>query len=177
MRTLTTAMIAMIACSGYAVANDTFLGVGIGWQQDKVQRTVSETSDAAHYQLRAGKVLEEQHRISASYSYKQDDFQWAGDKFDHTQHLALISYDYLQPLALQGKLAGYIGPTIGLASNKLDDRERTTFTWGAQAGLQYRLTSNWSVDLGYRYLDMDYNHRNNQLNHTHQATMMFDRRF
>ena len=44
-------------------------------------------------------------------------------------------------------------------------------------GLQYRLPQNWSVDLSYRYLDMDVNGSQHELDDTQQITLAVDRRF
>ena len=177
MKRLSLISIISIAVATPALATDFFVGAGVGWQQDEIKRTLDMDSESVHFQLRAGAIFEENHRITAAYSYKDDDVKADNQKYKHYMHLMTFSYDYMVPFAFDGRLAGFIGPTMGLYNNEFDDRRRTHFTWGGQVGLQYRLPQSWSVDLSYRYLDMDVNGSQHELDTTQQVTLAFDRRF
>ncbi|MGR5143067.1 porin family protein [Photobacterium sp. DNB23_23_1] len=177
MRSFFLISIISIAVATPALATDFFVGAGVGWQQDEIKRTLDKDSESVHFQVRTGAILEEHHRITAAYSYKDDDVRTDDQKYKHYMHLMTLSYDYMLPFAFDGRLSGFIGPTMGLYNNEFADRRRTHFTWGGQVGLQYRLPQNWSVDLSYRYLDMDVNGSQYELDTTQQVTLAFDRRF
>lgn len=177
MKSLTLISIISIAVATPALAADFFVGAGVGWQQDEIKRTLETDSESVHFQVRAGAILEESVRITAAYSYKDDDVTADDQKYKHYMHLMTLSYDYMLPFAFDGRLAGFIGPTVGLYNNEFDDRRRTHYTWGGQVGLQYRLSQNWSVDLSYRYLDMDVSGSLHELDTTQQVTLALDRRF
>ncbi|MBQ4471905.1 MAG: porin family protein [Alphaproteobacteria bacterium] len=54
----------------------------------------------------------------------------------------------------------YVMGGLGMAWNKSDSThevkgdEKMSFAWTAGAGIGYRLTSCWGLDLGYRYVDL-----------------------
>jgi outer membrane protein OmpA-like peptidoglycan-associated protein len=50
-------------------------------------------------------------------------------------------------------LAGTLG-TLNLNGASLNSNATTHFAWGVGAGVGYALTPNWTVDLGYKYLDL-----------------------
>ena len=52
--------------------------------------------------------------LSLGESHKDDDVKAEGEKYKHYMHLMTLSYDYMMPFAFEGRLAGFIGPTMGL---------------------------------------------------------------
>ncbi|GGI80559.1 outer membrane beta-barrel protein [Shewanella gelidii] len=139
------------------MASDWFIGGAVGTQKDKyevnssLEGKSSDKENDAVYQVRAGKYLNDNHRVYGTYSYNSDDFA--------TQQSFLMSYDYLVNLGQSNKLNWFIGATAGLNHTSPDHgdlRSKDDFVWGAQTGFNFQLTKNMSTELGYRYLKQDY---------------------
>lgn len=86
---------------------------------------------------------------------------------DLDSFVGLVS-GYYDIVTIRG-LTPYIGAGIGVADNSygrtrlttgatsltaLAGHSRTEFAWQAAAGASYAFTPNWSLDIGYHYLDM-----------------------
>lgn len=185
MKKLTATLIATALLSTSALAADVqwFAGAGAGWQQDSIKGDAHKDSDDVTWQLRGGAILNDHHRFAGTYSYKEDKFNVLGDSVKQEQHMFLASYDYLFPVGNSGKFNLFAGLSAGVADNKIAGDSQSDFVWGGQVGAEYRLTQNWSTELGYRYLDQDYENtgpsigQNFSLDDTQQLYLSIDYRF
>ncbi|ADN75508.1 conserved hypothetical protein [Ferrimonas balearica DSM 9799] len=179
MKKLTAAVMMTGLFSLPAMANDVdyFVGFGMGYQQDTIKGDVRKDSDDLYYEGRVGAILSDHHRVMGTYSYKEDSFNRDDTRYKHEQHLFLASYDYLMPLTNDGRLNAFAGISMGGVGNKLQGKNSNDFTWGGQAGLQYNLTSNWSAELRYQYLDMDYDKMGLTVEDSQRVGLAIDYRF
>ncbi|SHH29929.1 porin family protein [Ferrimonas marina] len=177
-KTLTAVLVTgLISLPAAAMDVDYFVGGGIGYQQDTIKGDIRKDSDDLYYELRLGAVLNDHHRLMGSYSYKEDKFDRDDSRYKHEQHLFLASYDYLIPLTHDGRLQAFAGVSMGGVGNKLQGKNSNDFTWGGQAGMQYRFTDNWSAELRYQYLDMDYEERGLTVEDSQRVGIALDYRF
>ncbi|SDJ44866.1 Opacity protein [Ferrimonas sediminum] len=185
MKKLTLSLItaALLSTPAMAANIDWFVGAGAGWQQDSISGDASKDSDDVTWQFRGGMVLNDHHRFSGSYSYKEDTFNVGDERFKQEQNMFLASYDYLIPVGASEKMNLFAGVSAGLADNKLAGNAHTNFVWGGQVGAEYRFTQHWSSEIGYRYLDQDYEEMGKSVNgtfaldDTQQLYVSFDYRF
>lgn len=167
-----------------ALANNTdwFIGGGIGYQNDKIERSgmlySNKNVEDASYQFRGGAIINDQHRFTATYSYYESKFDGIFAN-DYTQNMYLASYDYLIPVHQKVNL--FAGATMGYSDTKikntLSSNSSTDFVWGGQVGAQYKLSNNLSTDLTYRYLDQDYQKGVNKIDYTQQVVWSVDYKF
>ncbi|MBY5990976.1 outer membrane beta-barrel protein [Ferrimonas balearica] len=179
MKKTTTALLLSSLLAAPAMANniDYFVGFGLGYQEDTIKGDVRKDSDDLSYEARVGAIFNDNHRLMGTYSYKEDKFDRDDSRYKHEQHLFLASYDYLMPLTADGRLQAFAGLSMGGVGNKLQGKNSNDFTWGGQAGMQYRLTNNWSAELRYQYLDMDYDKQGLTVEDSQNVTFAIDYRF
>ncbi|GLP94717.1 outer membrane protein [Paraferrimonas sedimenticola] len=164
----------LMAAAAPSFAAEYFIGGNIGAQQNEIRANTLNSIEPEpmnlmpysgtkrerdpFYELRAGAYFGDasQHRATVSYSWNSGKISsLEGTKFD--QQNLLASYDYLIPVTADKRLNVYVGATIGSAYTKMDQSGSSNdFVYGAQVGLNYRLTDKLSADLGYRYLKQDY---------------------
>ncbi|TKB57573.1 porin family protein [Ferrimonas aestuarii] len=173
----------LLSTAAHAAEPQFFIGAGVAWQEDQIDGGVNKDSQSEAWQGRFGVILNDNHRFSGTYSYKEDDFSAAGDDFKLYQNLFLASYDYMHAIDDAGKFNLFAGLSAGVVNNKFDGNANSDFVWGGQVGAEYRITQKWSTELGYRYLDQDYDepgHRiggQYQLDTSHQFYLSVDYRF
>ncbi|MGF1683901.1 porin family protein [Photobacterium minamisatsumaniensis] len=171
-----------------ALANnvDWFVGGGIGYQNDSVKQDIggfksSNNAEDVTYQLRAGAIINDHHRVTGTYSYFSDDINGLLGQRELTQNMFLASYDYLIPVHQNINL--FAGVTAGFADNAVKNKatgfkaDSTDFVWGGQVGAQYNIDNNWSTDLTYRVLDQDYDKLANKVDYTQQVVWSLDYKF
>ncbi|MCW8330988.1 porin family protein [Photobacterium sp. SDRW27] len=163
---ISTLALASIAASP-AIAADTewFVGAGVGYQENKIKGDSRENGEDSTYQLRAGAIVNDNHRLMGSYGYM--------DKT--SQDLFLASYDYLHPVAKRFHV--FAGISAGVADSKINGKSSSDFTWGGQVGAKYDINDTWSTDLTYRYLDQDYDESNTQIDYSQQIVLSLDYKF
>ncbi|NKF49378.1 porin family protein [Shewanella sp. WXL01] len=158
-----------------AVEIDFFAGAGVGYQMDTVEGTVNKDTEGEAWQGRIGMLIEQQHRITGTFSYMEDKFNQGGSQYKQEQYSWLASYDYLIPVHKDVNL--FVGVTAGANDNKIGGKSSADFVWGGQAGVQYKWTEHFSSDLGYRYLAQDYDKNGIEISDSQQIYLTFDYKF
>ncbi|MBP2702020.1 outer membrane beta-barrel protein [Photobacterium lucens] len=175
----------IVSAPAMATNVETFMGGGVGYQLDNFKGSHKMHSEDASYQIRGGIIVDDTHRLMATYGYKKDKFNYSdaevsGVKAKHKQDLYLASYDYLVPVGANVNL--FAGASMGAAHNKVTHKEggkksSTDFVWGGQVGAMVQLTDNISTDLTYRYLDQNYKAADTRLKGTEQIMWTLDYKF
>ncbi|GAL13232.1 outer membrane protein H1 [Vibrio astriarenae] len=162
---ITLALLSSVAAApALAVDAQWFVGAGVGYQDDSI-KGINQNGEDATYQLRGGAILDDNHRLMATYGYM--------DKND--QHMFLGSYDYLYPLSDNVNFVA--GASMGTSKSKIDNKSSTDFVWGGQVGVMYEFNSNVSTEIMYRYLDQDYKENDIKLTDSQQIVWSVDYRF
>ncbi|MCM2679342.1 outer membrane protein [Echinimonas agarilytica] len=107
------------------------------------------------FELKAGKYLgaNDEHRVTMTYTNTDGGSTYG----DYEQQNFLASYDYLYSLSADNRWRAFAGVTAGMAHTKFDGADSANdFVYGAQVGVNYRITDNWETELGYRYLKQDF---------------------
>ena len=178
----------IVSAPAMATNVETFMGGGVGYQSDNFKGSHKMHSEDASYQIRAGAIVDNHHRLMATYGYKKDKFNLSeagadSVKAKYKQDLYLASYDYLVPVTSNINL--FAGASMGAAHNKLTAKtseksfknSSTDFVWGGQLGAMVQLTDNISSDLTYRYLDQNYKTGGVRLKGTEQVVWSVDYKF
>ena len=161
----TLALTAVATTPAFAADAEWFVGAGVGYQEDNIKGVNAQNGEDTAYQLRAGAVLNDNHRVMGTYNYM--------DK--SSQNMFLASYDYLLPVAQKVNL--FAGVSAGVADSKIEGKSSTDFVWGGQVGAMYEINDKWSTDLTYRYLDQDYSENNTKIDYSQQIMLSVDYRF
>ncbi|MDD3467465.1 MAG: outer membrane beta-barrel protein [Campylobacterales bacterium] len=135
--------------SVFAVANEDGLYVGaeVGATHTKV------SDDSAHYKadraseaLQLGYYINANSRTYVAYQYIGAD---ANKDVPKSTNIYSVGYDYLFGAA---PLKPFVGAVLGYSTYKDHDFKINGLAYGAQAGVDYKVNTNISVDVGYRYL-------------------------
>ncbi|WP_299003998.1 outer membrane beta-barrel protein [uncultured Shewanella sp.] len=157
-----------------AMAANNFVGAAYGNQQNNydVGGGYSKNVNDPTHQLRAGTYINEEARLYLTYSFNDDDFA--------KQQMGLVSYDFLIPVSSDQKLNWFVGATAGVNHISPDTpylNSVNRFVWGGQTGLQYKLDSKLSTEVGYRYLKQDYSEGAFSFDNSQQVYLGVDYRF
>jgi opacity protein-like surface antigen len=144
---------------------DWFVGGGVGYQNDDTSGFGATNGEDAAFELRGGAILEENHRVMATYGYM--------DKLE--QHKFIASYDYLIPVYDNINL--FAGLSAGVADTEMNNESSTDFVWGGQVGAMYEFDEHWSTEVSYRYLEQDYQEKGMEIENTQQVMVSVDYRF
>ncbi|MFB2779062.1 outer membrane beta-barrel protein [Shewanella mangrovisoli] len=166
---------ALLCSSVQAVEIDYFAGMGLGYQADEIEGVINKDTEDLSYQARVGMLIEQNHRITGTFGYMEDKFNFANDKYKQEQYSWLVSYDYLLPVHKDVNL--FAGVSIGANDNKVSGKSATDFVYGGQVGVQYKWSEHFSSDLGYRYLAQDYEESGNEINNSQQVYLTLDYKF
>ncbi|MBY5944759.1 porin family protein [Photobacterium rosenbergii] len=142
-----------------------FVGAGVGYQEDKLDGANSTNGEDATVLLNGGLTINSEHRVTATYSYK--------DKF--SQSLFFASYDYLYDINNRVSLNG--GFLLGVGYNDIVGETSMDFIRGLQVGTTYHINKDWSTDLTYRYLHQDFDERDVEIDYTQQVVIMANYHF
>ena len=142
-----------------------FVGAGVGYQEDKLDGVNSINGEDATVLLNGGLTINSEHRVTATYSYK--------DKF--SQSLFFASYDYLYDINNRVSLNG--GFLLGVGYNDIVGETSMDFIRGLQVGTTYHINKDWSTDLTYRYLHQDFEERGVEIDYTQQVVIMANYHF
>lgn len=175
----------IVSAPAMATNVETFIGGGVGYQLDNFKGPHKMHSEDASYQIRGGVIVDDHHRLMATYGYKKDRFNFSEAGVDsvkakHKQDLYLASYDYLVPVTSNINL--FAGASMGAAHNKVSHKEggkksSTDFVWGGQLGAMMQLTDNISSDITYRYLDQNFKVGDTRLKGAEQVIWTVDYKF
>ncbi|WOT05076.1 outer membrane protein [Shewanella youngdeokensis] len=174
-------MLAGAICSGFLVGSvnaaevEFFAGAAAGYQTDTVEGKIAHDTEAAAWQGRVGVLIEQQHRITGTFSYMEDEFSQAGTDYKQEQYSWLISYDYLLPVHKNVNL--FAGVTVGANDNKIAGRTDTHSVYGGHAGAQYKWSKHFSSDIGYRYIAQEYDRRDIKIDDSQQVYLTLDYKF
>ncbi|MCC4834942.1 porin family protein [Shewanella sp. 10N.7] len=172
-------LVAGVTISGTTAATaadvEYFVGAATGYQTDTIKGDIRKDSEDMSWQLRAGVLINEQHRITGTFGYMEDKFNIADTKYKQEQYSWLVSYDYLVPMNKNANF--FIGLTAGANDNKVAGKASTDFVYGGQAGLQYKWNEHLSSDLGYRYLEQDYSKNGINIENSQQVYLTLDYTF
>ncbi|WP_144211331.1 outer membrane beta-barrel protein [Shewanella donghaensis] len=174
-------LLAVSICSFLMVTNaqaadvEYFIGTGTGYQMDSLKGDVSKDTEGMPWQLRAGMLLNENNRITGTFSYMEDEFTIGNQEYKQEQYSWLLSYDYLIPVSKNTQV--FMGFSAGGNDNKVAGKASADFVWGGQVGLQYQWNEHFSSDLGYRYLDQDYNKNGVSIDNSQQVYLTLDYTF
>ncbi|NOH79394.1 porin family protein [Vibrio sp. RE86] len=177
-------LIVLTSLCSPAYAVDFFLGGGGSYQSmkgeiaDSELGSYSDNAQGGAFHLRGGLYIDNTHRLTATINHMTDSSLYRNrlnqepedisTGIDLSQTEYLISYDYLYAVSSTVSLFG--GATAGLVNNRVEanfyDRSngdnashkgsQTDFTYGLQAGLQYKIMNNLSADLQYRHMFESY---------------------
>ncbi len=146
-----------VITSGSALAQDKnqwFVGADVGWDTRAFAGNADKYDKEASFAAKFGKYLgdEDQHRVYFTYGENK-----AGERgADKKAKDLLASYDYLYGLNADNSLRAFAGVTAGYSKVEFrDNGSKGDFAYGAQAGLNYQLTSNIELEGGYQYLKRD----------------------
>ncbi|MGR5064069.1 outer membrane beta-barrel protein [Photobacterium sp. DNB22_13_2] len=163
---ITLMTLSLLLCSSLTYAKtDYFVGAGVGYQDDNLGGANSVNGEDATVQLNAGLTINSEHRVTATYSYK--------DKF--SQSLFFASYDYLYDINNNMSLNG--GFLLGVGYNDISDETSMDFIRGLQVGTSYHINKEWSTDLTYRYIHQDYDEEDIDIDDTQQVVIMANYHF
>lgn len=144
---------------------DYFVGGGVGYQDDKLDGGRATNGEDAVVQLNAGLTINSEHRVTATYSYK--------DKFK--QSLFFASYDYLYDLSNKVSLNG--GFLLGVGYNDIASETSVDFIRGVQVGTTYHINKDWSTDLTYRYIHQDFDEEGVDIDNSQQIVIIANYHF
>lgn len=142
-------VLAAMLTSGLMAA-DSGVYVGIDLGKTKFDLTASamgvsatEKDDGGSQTLKVGNYFDKNSRASAFFHNVNTD--------GGTTHSYGVGYDYLIG---NDALKPFVGAIIGYGSSKPDDGSYNLsgLIYGAQAGLNYALNENFSLEAGYRYM-------------------------
>ncbi|WP_394203938.1 outer membrane beta-barrel protein [Shewanella waksmanii] len=165
----------LLCSSAQAVEIDYFAGAGLGYQTDKIEGALNKDTEDLSYQARLGMIIEQQHRITGTFGYMEDKFSRGDSQYKQEQYSWLLSYDYLMPVHKDINL--FAGVTMGANDNKIAGKASTDFVWGGQAGVQFKWSKHFSSDLGYRYLEQDYDNNGIEISNSQQVYLTLDYKF
>lgn len=167
--TVLSTILASAVAAGPAFANDMdtdwFVGAGVGYQNDDVSGQFEDGDEDVTSQLRGGVILNQNHRLMATYAY-MDELE---------QHTVLGSYDYLLPV--YDKVNLFLGASLGASNSEIHNDDSTEFVWGGQVGAMYEFTDNWTAEVTYRYLEQDYDENSTEIDNSQQVFLAVDYRF
>lgn len=132
-----------------AVANESglYIGAEVGATHTKVSTEGEHyTSNRMSEALQLGYYITENSRAYAAYQYVGGAANKAVPK---NTNIYSAGYDYLIGTA---PLKPFVGAVLGYSTYKDRDFKINGFAYGAQAGADYKVNANISVDVGYRYL-------------------------
>lgn len=165
---------ALLGVTGVASAatNPWFVGADYGWNKQNINGVYDQKDEDHQYSLKAGKYLgnSDQHRITLSYNNGDGDVQH--HNYDNDNYL--LSYDYMLPVAYNTNV--FAGASAGVSHTKITGVDND-FVYGFQAGAQYNFTQAFGAELGYRWLDQDYDKDHAKLDDTQQAYVGVEYRF
>lgn len=179
---LSTLVLASTSASAFDLNPEFFVGGGVGYHHAKLEAEYldfddvdgryfnkeSNTANGVAFNLRAGAYLTPNHRVTLTANFTGDNELYSESYEDgkYTENLKqaeyLASYDYFH--YLNSDFALFAGVTAGVVQNTatFEDKDidgtykskskETDFTYGLQIGTQYKINSNWSADLQYRYM-------------------------
>ncbi|MDO6612602.1 porin family protein [Shewanella sp. 1_MG-2023] len=165
----------MMLTNAQAADIEYFIGAGTGYQTDTIKGDVNKDTDGLPIQVRAGVLINEHHRVTGTFSYMDDKFSIGEQDYKHEQYSWLVSYDYMIPVANNTQL--FMGVTAGGNDNKVAGKASADFTWGGQAGVTYQWNEHFSSDLGYRYLEQDYDKNGVSIDNSQQVYLTLDYTF
>ncbi|CAH0529792.1 outer membrane beta-barrel protein [Vibrio hippocampi] len=160
---LTALVTAPTYSSGFDV--DWFVGAGVGYQNDDVSGVNASNGEDATFEIRSGAILQQHHRLSATYGYM--------DKLE--QHKFLTSYDYLLPVYDNINL--FAGVSLGAVDSDVANESSTEFVWGGQVGAMYVINDNWTTEVSYRYLAQDFEENHVEIDNSQQVMVSVDYHF
>lgn len=142
------ALAALLASGLMAADNGVYVGVDLGntaydLKASAMGVSATEKDDGASQTFKAGYYLDKNSRASAFFQNVNTD---GGKTYTYG-----VGYDYLIG---ESPLKPFVGAILGYGSSKADDGsiKLSGAIYGAQAGLNYALSENFSVEAGYRYM-------------------------
>ena len=153
-----------------AKVNYSFASHDIKWKADGLKGDIGFNDKVlggnVAYGLRTGPFraeLELNIKDDAEKMFRSKDKNMGSVKMVMENKFAMLNAYY--DINTGTKFTPYVGFGVGVARLKAKElnqpnshyitgkKDATNFAWQIGAGLNYALTDNWSVDLGYRYLD------------------------
>lgn len=147
----------LLATGLMAAGNENYFGISAGEAKSSLKASAgvySATADDTEtaYNFTLGHYYGDKGRVSATYSH----IDYGGD-IDKSDALS-VSYDFMLPVA--GGLSLYAGPSIGYVWYEDSVIDLSGMMYGAQGGVNFRVTDAIELDAGYRYMvtrgDADY---------------------
>lgn len=128
--------------SGFYLAGD----ISKTKEEDKTSTGVIFTNKSTAYGFNIGYYLDANSRAYAFYQYiSKGDFAQPTDAYG-------VGYDYLFG---NSQLKPFVGAIVGYSIYKNGNYRQDGLAYGGQAGIDYKVNDNVSLDAGYRYLFSD----------------------
>ncbi len=137
-----------------AVDNQDYIGIAIGNAKLTAKTTVPDLFvrgdvDNTQYTATLGHYYDDTGRVHATFTYVNP-----SGSVD-TESALSVGYDYLLPVTTN-QFSLYAGPVIGYTWYKESagtlNLDVSDFHYGAQAGAIAKITNNFELEAGYRYL-------------------------
>ncbi len=152
---IATALIASALSSQAFAGGDWFVGGEVGKARQDYSIHVdnnkigSDKETNNHYGLRIGKQITDHVRVYGTLSGSKGDTKVGPAKFSQKNYQALISSDYLFG---SGSVRPFVGLSVGANKMNIAGKTDTAAAYGAQAGVNWQIAKNWSVETGVQVL-------------------------
>lgn len=139
------ALLGLLSVAVMANESGLYVGAEVGTTHQKdIEYGVNISNRSSSYGINAGYYLNQNNRAYAFYDYIAK-----GDYASHTNAYG-AGYDYLIGTS---SLKPFVGAIIGYSTFTNGNFHMTGMAYGAQAGIDYSVNKQISVDAGYRYLE------------------------
>lgn len=122
-----------------------YIGAEVGSTKEKdIESGISIHNTSTSWAVNAGYYLDQNNRAYAAYQYiSKGDYAARTDVYS-------AGYDYLFGTS---SLKPFVGVVLAYSTFKNGNFNPKGMAYGAQAGIDYALNKQFSVDAGYRYLN------------------------
>lgn len=145
-------LLGLLSVAVMASESGLYVGAEVGSTHTKVSETISGTT--SHYtsnriseSLQLGYYLNTYSRAYVAYQYIAAD---TNKDIPQNTNIYSVGYDYLFG---KSSFKPFVGAILGYSTYKDGYFKVNGVAYGAQAGVDYKLNNNLSVDVGYRYLN------------------------
>lgn len=147
------ALLGLLSVAMMANESGLYIGAEVGSTHTKTTTSFNSgsvekyKSDRVSEGLNLGYYLNSSSRAYVAYQHVNSDMN---KDIPESSNIYSAGYDYLFGTS---DLKPFVGAIIGYSTYKDGDFKVNGMAYGAQAGIEYKMSGKLSVDTGYRYLD------------------------